>query len=170
MIVLNDTTGLNYSLEQLGLAVPDSLTNTYIVNVTAAPVLPVFTFIVSFVSFYIATIVFHELGHWYALKKHHPNTQIKLGVWPGEKKVKVWTGNTTQYEQLTPKQQIEVYSAGVGVGLVPIVIFGFVHYAYLALLVPYVMGVLGDVKFILDITKQMKNEEKEQQNEGKTIE
>jgi hypothetical protein len=156
--ILNDMTGLNLSLKELGIVVPDDSLQQYVINVTVNQPIPVFTFVFSFIAFYFLMLIFHELGHWFVLRKYHPLTQIKFGVWPLEKKPRLWTGNEAQYDSITPRERINVYIAGIVIGAIPVILAGIIDIVYLGLIVPYVLGVIGDYKQIGALNKQIKQE------------
>jgi len=166
MINVTDLSGLNLSAEQLGISSLDHQA-MYNVTVYATPPLSGYEYAAIFFSFLAVVILFHELGHWLVLRKHFPLTQVKFGMWPGERMPKVWTGNSSQYSLLSAKQQNQVYISGVVFGLVPILLASIMNVVFLALLVPYILGIQSDIKLIL---KNMKNKDiKGEQSENKTI-
>lgn len=101
------------------------------------------------IATFILSIVVHELGHWFALRKYRPLANIMFGVKGGDNKIFLGTGNEFDYIKLTKEQKLVVYISGFISGLIPIVVFAitFGDWVYL-ILAPYIYGSLKDIKLI----------------------
>lgn len=72
----------------------------------------------------LLSVVVHELGHWWELKKHFPKAKITFnGEYLG-------VGSERMYHKLTPAQLRRVYSKGVYFGFLTIIPLYFIVTPY----------------------------------------
>lgn len=91
------------------------------------------------------SVWFHELGHAWSLK-YFLKRDVKIVFdWKARRFV---VGKNTDYTVLSPRKKIVVYSAGILLGLVPLVLAGLLSYLYWPALVFYVWGCEHDVRNI----------------------
>lgn len=98
--------------------------------------------IVAGVGLFIIAMLIHELGHLKALRQHHPKAVI---TWDG-KEFKV--GEEWMYYNLTPSDYSDVFTAGIGIGLLPILggLFLLNPWVVLGMATFYLWGSWSDIK------------------------
>lgn len=100
-------------------------------------------------------VVLHELAHWIYLMRF--NKEAKITIVRKGIGIQLMTGEETDYEKLTKDEKITLYLCGIGAGLVPIILAGFIHPIYLLVLPAYITGCVPDFKLIIsNIKEQMK--------------
>lgn len=147
---INDTTGQNLSLDQLGIGdhyVPDKY---YCANINVSwsdATITFNTFILGVYTYFVSMLA-HEWGHILALKYYlrEENITAKFGLI--NNKPRVWTGAHFQYDLLSPNEKVNVYLAGILAGLLPIGLAYLVNPLLLLLLIPYGIGCTTDVRLI----------------------
>lgn len=148
---INDTTGLNLSLQDLGLVdrvIPGNILHATI-NVTYTPNPNLAVSIVACLLLYFTMVFFHELGHLIALRRYYKTegVTVKFG-WNGANKWRIWTGSEWQFAQLTSKECRIVYGAGIFAGFIPIILTALVIPATIIMIVPYCYGLRTDIRLI----------------------
>lgn len=116
-----------------------------------------------------ASLVLHEVGHWLLLSEKFVDAEVRLFKTPREvvdqdgkaTTVYKWNleaGREEHYDKLTPREQLEVYLAGILLGLVPIVWAGTFHSAwYWIVLILYFSGLIPDFKNVWRTIKEIRN-------------
>lgn len=140
-----NVSGITTNLSSIGVEIINKGIEPVNVYVTTKTIGYLEGFVFSF-CIYMTAILFHEYGHYLLLRKHCPQTKIyayMIGWLPY-----VHTGIQEDYNNLTSKQKIEVYAAGIIIGLVPIFLAGLVAPLYWVLFGPYIVGALTDMKMI----------------------
>lgn len=92
------------------------------------------------------SVVIHELGHWFYMLKHKPDSKIiisRAGVG-----IRLQTGVEDDYKTLTADQRIGLYLTGIIAGLIPILIAGAIHPIYYLILPAYIVGTYRDMQLI----------------------
>lgn len=94
----------------------------------------------------VAAIWFHELGHWLwfrIAKKRIIKIRFVKKNWFNFH----WlAGEEKDYEDLTKKEYNRMLMTGVMMGLLPILIAGFIWSPLVLMVIPYGVGAWGDIK------------------------
>lgn len=110
---------------------------------------------------FAAAILYHELGHILyfkmVLKKKVGFKWIRTSKFKGYFQV----GTQEDYNNLTDKQYTDILQWGIVAGFVPILISAFIHWWFLALVVPYLIGSRSD---ILELNNYKRDEDSEDED------
>ena len=145
MINITDFTAANQTLADLGISVlgneNEALNVTVVKHILSFPEAVFYSYCI-----FMSAILLHEIGHYLVLRRHSPTTEIKIYM-------RAWiphiqTGVQADYDPLKPGDKVQVYVAGIALGLLPIIIGAFIHPLYVVLLGPYIVGLLPDLKLI----------------------
>lgn len=117
-----------------------------IVNITIQNNLTVLQFGIIVVMTYIMAILFHELGHWIALKILKKDPALALFCEDG--KVKLLTAPNELTE--TPEQRLFVIITGILLGYLAIGLGSLLHPYVWLVAVPYSLGFTGDIKLLAE--------------------
>lgn len=147
---ITDLTGQNLSLNDLGIAnhyLPDNQICAQItVKWNHATISP--ETLALFFSLHFMAIIFHEWGHILALKYYYRKENILAKFGLVNNRPKIWTGSEWHFASLQPKEKINIYLAGIAMGLIPI-FAGILINPFIMLNLPfYAWGCIQDVKLI----------------------
>lgn len=108
----------------------------------------------------LLSIIFHEFGHWIYFKRTlKKNVKVKW-IWKG-----IFgsfeTGELEDYNVMTDREYFDVNMYGIGIGLIPIILFSIINFFYIYMLLPYSFGAWNDLKEAYKASKTMEVEKDE---------
>jgi hypothetical protein len=133
---------MNYTLSNVTFATPCFSNYTMIVHSD----LDMFFILFSYVTTLVISILCHELGHLFILRRYFKSASVTLET--KESKFKLYAGTEEQFKQLSANQKILIYVAGILAGLLYI-LFSAIFYTPLILVTaPYLVGCWRDITYI----------------------
>ena len=130
------------------MGISEWLSNTFYNDISLIPVY-LMVFMVALIILG-AAIFFHEFGHWlwFRLQKRK---NIKINFFRTGALSFHWEAGTEEdYNGLTKQEYNNMMATGVILGLLPIVIAGWVWLGFFLMIIPYGVGVLSDLKEMSD--------------------
>jgi len=113
--------------------------------------LNIFLMVALFFFVYICSILLHELGHIFTLRKYSKKAVINFHKLEGD--WQLCAGEEKDYLKLNDKQLKNVYRNGIVVGIIPLALFSLVNFWGLFLIPLYIGGCKSDLNKIKNLTK-----------------